>query len=75
MSDSTFSIGDVVQITHGSFAGVAGTVVTPLRAPAVGGTVILREGDAVLPHVTIAASVEGHHITLRVPPEILERLR
>lgn len=74
MGYSIFSIGETVRINRGSFTGIEGTIVDPVTAHEAGGTVILHEGATMLLPVTVAASVEGHSLTLRVPPDLLERI-
>lgn len=70
MGYSLFSVGDHVRVTAGAFQGVEGTVVAPLDRSGAG-TVLLQSDGELLP-VTISTVLDGHCITLHVPPERLE---
>jgi hypothetical protein len=70
---TNFSTGDRVRITSGKFAGLVGVVKDPALAVGAAGTVILSGGDGELLPITVSASIDGHTLLLRVPPELLER--
>ena len=73
MGYTIFRIGNRVRITSGSFAGVVGVVDDPTIDVAASGTVILSGGSSMLMPVTVTASVDGQSLSLRVPPELLEK--
>ena len=73
MGYSLFSVGERVRIIRGNFAGVEGEVVSPLEPAQPGGTIILH-GESKLYPVTIVTLLDGRAVSLRVPPELLERV-
>lgn len=73
MGYSLFSVGDRVRIIRGNFAGVEGKVVSLVEPAQPGGTIILH-GESNLYPVTIVTLLDGRAVTLRVPPENLERV-
>lgn len=73
MGYTLFSVGERVRIASGNFAGVEGRVVSPLEQAQSGGTIVLHGASMLLP-VTIAALIDGRAVSLRVPPELLERV-
>lgn len=73
MGYTLFSIGERVRIVRGEFAGVEGKVVSPLEPAQPGGTILLHGVSMLLP-VTLAAFIDGRAVSLRVPPELLERV-
>lgn len=73
MGYSLFTVGDRVRIIRGNFAGVEGKVVSPLEPAQAGGTIILH-GESKRYPVTIVTLLDGRSVSLRVPPEILERV-
>lgn len=68
-----FSVGEHVRVTAGAFKGIEGTVVPPADNAGTAGTVLLQAEGELLP-VTISTILDGHSLTLRVPPERLERV-
>jgi transcription antitermination factor NusG len=72
MGYSLFSVGERVCVTSGSFRGTTGIVVAPVSAQRASGVVVLSSPSELSP-VTISATVDGHPLTLRVPPELLGR--
>ena len=73
MGYTLFSVGQRVRIVSGNFAGVVGTVASPLEPTNSGGTIILHGSSMLLP-VTVVATIDGRSVSLRVPPELLERI-
>lgn len=73
MGYSLFSVGERVRIIHGNFAGIEGEVVSPLEPTQAGGMIILH-GPSKLSPVTIVTLLDGRAVSLRVPPELLERV-
>ena len=73
MGYSLFTVGDRVRIIRGNFVGIEGKVVSPLEPTQAGGTIILH-GESQLHPVTIITLLDGRAVSLRVPPEILERV-
>ena len=71
MGYSLFSVGQNVRIVAGSFAGTWGIVAPPASAYQSSGTVLLAAESDKGP-VTVAATIDGHAIAGRVPPELLE---
>lgn len=72
MGYSIFSVGDSVRITSGTFAGLVGKVNAPASAAESAGTVVLSESGSTLLPVTVTTALDGHAVSLRVPPELLE---
>ena len=72
MGYTIFTVGERVRVHSGSFAGIEGTVVAP-TASHEGGTVVVQGASMLLP-VSVVTIIDGHEVTLRVPPDILERV-
>ena len=73
MGYSILNVGDSVRITAGAFAGLIGKVDYPTIAAKSAGTVVLSGGGSSLLPVTVTTILDGRTISLRVPPELLER--
>jgi hypothetical protein len=73
MGYSSFPVGERVRITRGNFVGIEGKVVSPLEPAQAGGTIILHGPGKSYP-VTIVTLLDGRAVSLRVPPELLERV-
>ena len=73
MGYSFFSVGEWVRIIRGNYAGIEGKVVSPLEPAQAGGTIVLH-GESKLYPVTIITLLDGRAVSLRVPPELLERV-
>ncbi len=70
---SIFSVGDIVRVTGGSFVGIEGKVVAALNAARSSGTV-MPAGASLLMPVTVSTILDGHEVSLRVPPNLLQRI-
>lgn len=73
MAGSSFSVGESVRVLSGSFEGIEGTVVPSVDAARASGTVILSTNVEAIP-VAISVILDGHEMTVRVPPELLVRV-
>jgi transcription antitermination factor NusG len=72
MADLIFSVGEDVRITGGAFVGLEGVVIPPSDPTGSLGTAVLAGSN--LTPVAVATMIDGHAITLRIPPELLERI-
>ena len=72
MGYTIFAVGDSVRIRQGVYAGVEGSVLSPLP-PVPPDEVVAIKGWSFLLPVLMAAEFDGAERVFRVPPEFLER--